>query len=101
MMSLVSAGDEKREGVRMGLWGAAQAIAFGTGGFIGTLASDVARYFLSSPAQSYSVVFIGEAALFLVAAAMAVWVHRSPSKDKALGGGAGHIRNSVAVEGAL
>ena len=28
----------------MGLWGAAQAFAFGIGGFLGTLASDVARY---------------------------------------------------------
>ncbi len=76
MMALVSAGGKKREGVRMGLWGAAQAIAFGTGGFLGTLASDIARYFLSSPALSYSIVFVAEAALFLVAAAMAVWIHR-------------------------
>ena len=30
MMALVGAGGEKREGVRMGLWGAAQAFAFGT-----------------------------------------------------------------------
>ena len=29
-------GRETREGVRMGLWGAAQAIAFGIGGFLGT-----------------------------------------------------------------
>ena len=35
MMALVSAGGEKREGVRMGLWGAAQAFAFGIGGFLG------------------------------------------------------------------
>jgi len=33
MMALVGAGGEKREGVRMGLWGAAQALAFGIGGF--------------------------------------------------------------------
>jgi BCD family chlorophyll transporter-like MFS transporter len=77
MMSLVTAGSEKREGVRMGLWGAAQAFAFGLGGFAGTLASDVARFFLSSPTLSYSVVFAGEALLFVVAAAMAVWVHRT------------------------
>ena len=32
MMALVGAGGEKREGVRMGLWGAAQAFAFGIGG---------------------------------------------------------------------
>jgi MFS transporter, BCD family, chlorophyll transporter len=80
MMALVGAGGEKREGVRMGLWGAAQAFAFGLGGFLGTLASDVARYLLSSPSLSYSVVFASEAGLFVVAAAMAVWIHREPAK---------------------
>jgi BCD family chlorophyll transporter-like MFS transporter len=80
MMALVSAGGEKREGVRMGLWGAAQAFAFGIGGFLGTLASDVARYLLTSPALSYAVVFASEAGLFVVAALMAVWVHRAPAR---------------------
>jgi len=79
MMALVAAGGEKREGVRMGLWGAAQAFAFGTGGFLGTLASDVARYLLASPALSYAVVFASEAGLFVLAAWMAVWVHRAPA----------------------
>ncbi len=41
----------------MGLWGAAQAFAFGIGGFLGTLASDIARHLLSSPALSYAAVF--------------------------------------------
>jgi BCD family chlorophyll transporter-like MFS transporter len=81
MMALVGAGGEKREGVRMGLWGAAQAFAFGIGGFLGTLASDVARYVLTSAALSYSAVFASEAGLFVVAAVMAVWVHRAPAKD--------------------
>ncbi|WP_423866858.1 BCD family MFS transporter [Bradyrhizobium sp.] len=80
MMALVSASGEKREGVRMGLWGAAQAFAFGIGGFLGTLASDVARYLLSSSALSYSVVFGSEAGLFVVAALMAVSVHRAPAR---------------------
>ncbi len=80
MMALVGAGGERREGVRMGLWGAAQAFAFGLGGFLGTLASDVARYLLSSPSLSYSAVFASEAGLFVVAAAMAVWIHREPAK---------------------
>ena len=81
MMALVSAGGEKREGVRMGLWGAAQAFAFGIGGFLGTLASDVARYLLSSPALSYSVVFASEAGLFRrCRGLMAVWVHRAPAR---------------------
>jgi BCD family chlorophyll transporter-like MFS transporter len=80
MMALVSAGGEKREGVRMGLWGAAQAFAFGIGGFVGTLASDVARQLLSSPMLSYAVVFASEAGLFVVSAFMAVWVHRAQTK---------------------
>ncbi len=81
MMALVGAGGEKREGVRMGLWGAAQAFAFGTGGFIGTLASDIARYVLTSPALAYSAVFASEAGLFVIAAFMAVWVHRAPARS--------------------
>jgi MFS transporter, BCD family, chlorophyll transporter len=81
MMALVGAGGEKREGVRMGLWGAAQAFAFGTGGFLGTLASDIARYVLTSPALSYSAVFASEAGLFVIAACMAVWVHRAPTRN--------------------
>jgi BCD family chlorophyll transporter-like MFS transporter len=80
MMALVSAGGEKREGVRMGLWGAAQAIAFGIGGFVGTLASDVARQVLSAPTLSYAVVFSSEAGLFVVSAIMAVWVHRTQAR---------------------
>jgi BCD family chlorophyll transporter-like MFS transporter len=80
MMALVSAGGERREGVRMGLWGAAQALAFGIGGFLGTVASDIARYLLSSAALSYAFVFASEAGLFVVAALMAVGVHRAPAK---------------------
>jgi BCD family chlorophyll transporter-like MFS transporter len=81
MMALVGAGGEKREGVRMGLWGAAQAFAFGIGGFLGTLASDIARYLLTSPELSYAVVFASEAGLFVVSACMAIWVHRAPTRS--------------------
>ena len=49
MMMLATAGRGGREGVRMGMWGAAQAIAFGAGGFAGTVASDVARHFIGTP----------------------------------------------------
>ncbi len=94
MMALVGAGGEKREGVRMGLWGAAQAFAFGIGGFLGTLASDIARYLLSSPALSYSVVFASEAGLFVIAAWMAVWVHRAPAALRR--DGLGDLRAAIA-----
>ena len=80
MMALVDNGNENREGVRMGLWGAAQALAFGIGGFVGTLASDLARLVLSSPALSYATVFASEAGLFVLSAIMAVWVHRAQTK---------------------
>ena len=85
MMALVSGNGEKREGVRMGLWGAAQAFAFGTGGFLGTLASDAAHAVLKAPAIAYASVFAIEAGLFVVAAGMAVWVHRSGARPYADG----------------
>jgi len=75
MMSLVGAGQKSREGVRMGLWGAAQAIAFGLGGLVGTLASDFARLILGSASLAYGAVFAGEAALFLVSAVLALCVN--------------------------
>jgi BCD family chlorophyll transporter-like MFS transporter len=76
MMSLVDSGRESREGVRMGLWGAAQAIAFGLGGFLGTAAADLARGLIGSPAAAYAAVFAGEGLLFLGAAALAARVVR-------------------------
>jgi MFS transporter, BCD family, chlorophyll transporter len=74
MMHLAGRGRGSREGVRMGLWGAAQAIAFGLGGLVGTAAVDVARPLLGSAAGAYAAVFAGDAALFLAAAALALRV---------------------------
>jgi BCD family chlorophyll transporter-like MFS transporter len=72
MMTLAGQGVGQRAGLRMGLWGASQAIAFGAGGFLGTLASDVARWLLHSPEVAYATVFSGEAVLFLLAAVLAL-----------------------------
>ena len=72
MMSLASQGRESREGVRMGLWGAAQAVAFGMGGLVGTGASDLARWWFGTPGVAYSAVFAFEAALFVLAAWLAL-----------------------------
>ena len=77
MMNLVGAGHRNREGTRMGLWGASQAISYATGGFLGTLASDAARYVLPSVSLSYAVVFAAEAGLFIVAACMALWIGKT------------------------
>ncbi len=72
MMALVGSGRASREGVRMGLWGAAQAIAFGLGGFLATVASDLARLLLGTPVLAYGAVFAIEAALFVAAAVLAM-----------------------------
>ena len=72
MMTLAGQGHESREGVRMGLWGAAQAVAFGLGGVLGTAASDLARWWFGAPAVAYSVVFGLEAVLFVAAAWLAL-----------------------------
>ena len=98
IMALVATGGEKREGVRMGLWGAAQAFAFGIGGFLGTLASDVARHLLTSPTLSYAVVFGSEAGLFIVSAFMALWVHRAPAR-RAIRRGTSDVLHEAAVRG--
>lgn len=71
MMELAGAGAPGREGVRMGLWGAAQAIAFGLGGFIGTVAIDAMRLLVATPAAAYAAVFAAEALLFCAAARLA------------------------------
>jgi BCD family chlorophyll transporter-like MFS transporter len=91
MMALAGGGPRPREGVRMGLWGAAQALAFGLGGLAGTLASDVARYALGSPAAAYSTVFAAEAVLFLIAAILAVRINAvDQDQKKAISKGAWH-----------
>jgi BCD family chlorophyll transporter-like MFS transporter len=76
MMALAGAGRSGREGVRMGLWGAAQAIAFAAGGVLGTAAVDLARQFTTEPAVAYGLVFAVEAIVFLWAAAIAVGLGR-------------------------
>ena len=68
MMQFASIGSAQREGVRMGIWGASQAMAFGLGGIIGTGLSDIARIVLGDPASAYAFVFFLEGVLFLVAA---------------------------------
>jgi BCD family chlorophyll transporter-like MFS transporter len=98
MMNLVDSGRESREGVRMGLWGASQAIAFGLGGFLGTMASDAARYFMRSPVEAYATVFMGEALLFLVAAALAAWVVR-PGASRATFGASAAVAGNASVAG--
>ncbi len=71
MMAMASQGGGSREGVRMGMWGASQAIAFGVGGLLGTILSDTARWLTASPALGYALVFALEAVAFVAAALLA------------------------------
>ena len=71
MMALAGHGRAGREGTRMGLWGAAQAIGFAVGGVAGTAASDLARWLLGAPGPAYASVFALEALLFVAAAWLA------------------------------
>jgi len=79
MMRLAGEGTARREGTRMGLWGAAQAIAFGFGGLLGTALSDLARLLLDDIALAYGTVFALEAVLFIVSARMALRIPNSLS----------------------
>ena len=83
MMGLAGEGRGGREGMRMGLWGAAQAIAFGLGGFLGAVAVDVLRAVTHSNATAFLAVFVAEGALFLVAAHLASRVGASPHAAEA------------------
>ena len=70
----MASGGASREGVRMGLFGASQAIAFGIGGFAGTVLADTARLLLGSPVTAYATVFAVEACFFIAAALLATAV---------------------------
>ncbi len=70
MMQLAGQGRAGREGTRMGVWGASQAIAQGAGGFAGAALVDLLRLSRDT-ADAFSLVFAAEAALFLAAGLMA------------------------------
>lgn len=82
MMRLAGQGHADREGVRMGLWGAAQALAFGLGGLLGGAASDLARWLTPSMGTAYGSVFFLEGLMFLVAAALGWRVSRASGNDQ-------------------
>jgi BCD family chlorophyll transporter-like MFS transporter len=71
MMRLAGAGRPFSEGVRMGVWGAAQAIGFGLGGVSGAVLADFGRAALGDGAAGFQMVFAIEAALFAAAAMLA------------------------------
>ncbi len=85
MMTLAGEGRSRREGTRMGLWGAAQAIAAGFGGLVGAGAVDALRQVLDAPA-AFGLVFAAEAGLFLAAALMAARIIDRTSPEPGIGG---------------
>ena len=72
MMDLAGRGGPGLEGIRMGLWGASQAVAFGLGGFFGASAVDAGRALLGADGPAFELVFAFEAMIFIVAAVIAV-----------------------------
>ncbi|MGL4199799.1 MAG: BCD family MFS transporter [Allorhizobium sp.] len=76
MMILAGQGRKSNYGMRMGVWGAAQAIAFGLGGVLGTVALDLGRWLTASDALAFAAVFTIEASLFLVSAIVATRIGR-------------------------
>ncbi len=86
MMGLAREGGARREGIRMGLFGAAQAIAFGLGSFLGTAAVDVMRGLIDTDAYAYGVVFAAEGVIFMVAAAMALTLGQTRRASETPGG---------------
>lgn len=70
MMSLAGSGSGADTGVRMGVWGAAQGVAFGLGGLAGAVGVDLARH-AESDGRAFQSIFAIEAVLFMAAAVMA------------------------------
>jgi BCD family chlorophyll transporter-like MFS transporter len=84
MMQLAARGATGRDGVRMGIFGAAQAIAFGLGGLAGTVLLDAARLVAGTALGGYVTVFLANAVLFLCAAVMAqrIGLAGAPGEDR-------------------
>ncbi len=83
MMILAGQGRTSNYGMRMGVWGAAQAIAFGLGGVLGTVALDLGRWLMASDAHAFAAVFSIEAGLFLVSALVATRIGHQSMRSQA------------------
>ena len=71
MMAMAGAGGDGRAGLRMGVWGAAQALAFGLGGLVAGICVDLVALATGEMVFGYAVVFAGQALLFALAAMLA------------------------------
>ncbi|WOE74530.1 BCD family MFS transporter [Alterisphingorhabdus coralli] len=84
MLGLASKGVASGEGARMGVWGAAQAIAFGLGGLLGAVIVDQLRSMTGEDVTAFQIVFAVEALLFIGAALMATTM-QMPRKERQTG----------------
>jgi BCD family chlorophyll transporter-like MFS transporter len=71
MLGLASDGKSSGEGARMGVWGASQAIAFGSGGLLGAVIVDQLRSIMGQDDVAFQAVFAVEAMMFILAALVA------------------------------
>jgi len=71
MMAMADGGGDGRAGLRMGVWGAAQALAFGLGGLLAGICVDLVALATGRMVVGYAVVFAGQALLFALAALQA------------------------------
>jgi BCD family chlorophyll transporter-like MFS transporter len=76
MMSYAGEGAGGQQGIRMGLWGAAQATAFGIGGFLGASGLDLMRGMIDSTPAAFMSVFAVEGLLFIGAAILGLALAR-------------------------
>lgn len=87
-----------REGIRMGVWGAAQAIAFAAGGFFGAVGVDVGRQVFAQTSTAFLAVFAVEGLLFLASALIALTIGGAVAAARPTNtftspvGGTGHVQ---------
>ncbi|WP_269514718.1 BCD family MFS transporter [Brevundimonas subvibrioides] len=92
MMALAGEGKGRREGIRMGVWGAAQAVGFGAGGFFGAVAVDIGRRLFAQDASAFGLVFAVEASLFIVSAVIAARIGAPAAAPQTPSIGARHVQ---------
>ena len=80
MMGLAGAGQGARAGVRMGVWGAAQAGAFAIGGFVGAVSVGALRGLFHQTVPAFLIVFGAEALVFLLSALLAGRIDTASSR---------------------
>ncbi|GAA0787287.1 MFS transporter [Roseibium denhamense] len=91
MMVLAGRGKTSNEGMRMGVWGAAQAISFGLGGVAGTVALTLGRWATQSDSIAFAMVFSLEAGLFFLSALIALRIGMRPAEKR------GEMRSSPSL----